>query len=155
MVAQGAGLGLVALHRTHPSLIGVVFKGADTSLYANAFINVSLAVPADYPFRAPSLTIHSTLFHPQILSDRMCDDMLSGSWSPRCTLLSLIAHLRQALDAPDLSCAIHSRAADLFRSNRAGYDAEVRGSLPALVTMALQTHDQDGWEMLAGPGTSS
>jgi ubiquitin-protein ligase/Mg-chelatase subunit ChlD len=133
----GKAQGIVSIDSTNTMALKMVIKGLPDGVYANSFLLVEVTVPAEYPFRAPKVTVKSTIYHPQVNTGDVCDPTRS-SWSPSQSITTAVAAVRTLLDKPDLDSAINTAAANMYRDNRTQYDTNVAALLPALTEAAAR-----------------
>lgn len=70
------------------------------------------------------------MFHPNIYATgSICLDILQNRWSPTYDVAALLTSIQSLLPDPNPSSAANSQAAGLFNSNRASYEAKVRGTV--------------------------
>lgn len=117
-----------ALLREDGSLV-VALKGPSDSLYENGTFVVQITLPADYPYKSPSVGFVTTVYHPNVdeQSGSICLDVLSTNWSPMFSLQNIIeSFLPQLLQDPNPSDPLNGEAAALLIQNPTLYEQKVR-----------------------------
>lgn len=91
--------------------------GGQTTQEEPAYFAFQLDFPATYPFKAPTITVLSKTYHPNIKrsSGEICDHMLTGDgWAPTLNVKKICARLRKFLCDPDPSHPLESDTAQLL-----------------------------------------
>jgi ubiquitin-protein ligase len=96
-------------------------------VYEGLKFKLTLAFPADYPYKAPTVVFATPCFHPNVDTEgRICLDILKEKWSAvhnvRTILLSIQSLLGGAFATPR-ACgaavlAAHGLCADVMRNTR-------------------------------------
>ena len=99
--------------------------------YADKSWRVSITLPAEYPFKSPSVGFIDTLFHPNVepQSGSVCLNALNTEWTPVYRLTDIITTLLpQLLRYPNPADPMNQIAAELWESDQAAYAARVAQS---------------------------
>ena len=123
----------------HAYKIQAKLKGPEGSAFEGGVYDLEITIDCTkYPFKAPSVTFKSSIYHPNISGERICVDFLGGEWSPALTLSSVMKSLELLLLDPNPDSPLNSEAANDFRSNQAAYFTKnkllisiVKGETPA------------------------
>ena len=89
-----------------------------------------LALPAEYPFKPPSLNFKTKIYHPNITNDdkgAMCLAMLrSEEWKPSTKILGVLQTARNLLLEPNPDDAVEGGIADQYKTDRKQFDKVVK-----------------------------
>ncbi|KIV79359.1 hypothetical protein, variant 2 [Exophiala sideris] len=111
----------------------VSMEGPAGSPYAGGTFSLSLTLPPNYPFKPPTVTFTTKIYHPNISNDSppnsgtMCLGMLKDSeWKPSTKMSAVLEFTRQLLEEPNPDDAVEAKIAEQYRNDRAGYEKEAR-----------------------------
>lgn len=105
---------------------GVIYGPAD-SPYANGFFRLKISFPLDYPFKPPHVQFITKIYHPNInASGLICLDILKQQWSPALTISKVLLSITSLLNDPNPDDPFVPDIANLYKTNRAAYEAEAR-----------------------------
>jgi ubiquitin-conjugating enzyme E2 D/E len=89
-----------------------------------------VSLPTDYPFKAPTITFATRIYHPNVTNDNLgniCLPLLKPeNWKPSTRLLSVLEALRQLLVEPLPDDPLEARIADEYRSERKEFEKTAR-----------------------------
>lgn len=105
--------------------IRISILGPPLSPYAGGIFHITIHYPPAYPFRCPTIHVHTTMYHPYISRKQWCY-MGNDWWSPAITLHIMLCHLYALLDLDTLKISmeedtdtmLNPEAAQLFLNNR-------------------------------------
>jgi ubiquitin-protein ligase len=64
-----------------------------------------------YPWESPSIKVMSLFFHPNIIGDTICLDILKSEWKPTMNLVSIVQSIVSFIDIPNekdpLNCIVN------------------------------------------------
>ena len=105
---------------------GVIFGPAD-SPFAGGVFNLDILFPTDYPFKSPSITFTTKIYHPNINSSgAICLDILKSQWSPVMTISKVLLSICSLLCDPNPNDPLVPEIAQIYKTNRALYDQTAR-----------------------------
>ncbi|KEF60726.1 signal peptidase I [Exophiala aquamarina CBS 119918] len=111
----------------------VHMDGPADSPYAGGHFTLNISLPPNYPFKPPTVTFTTKIYHPNISNDSppnsgtMCLGMLKDSeWKPSTKMSAVLEFTRQLLKEPNPDDAVESKIADQYRDDRASYEREAR-----------------------------
>ena len=114
---------------SNPSDFYVKFHGPHDSLYTGGIYKIHVTLPAQYPYKSPSIGFSTRIYHPNIdeHSGSVCLDVINQSWSPMFDLLHIITiFLPQLLLYPNPSDPLNPQAAALLHTNKSAYEQKVK-----------------------------
>jgi ubiquitin-protein ligase len=92
-----------------------------------------LTLPADYPFKPPSVNFVTKIYHPNISNDSppnngaMCLGMLKpDQWKPSTKITAVLEFTRQLLKEPNPDDAVETTIAEQYKVDREGWEREAR-----------------------------
>lgn len=105
----------------------VDIAGPKDSPWAGGLFTLSVTCGSDYPMKPPKAKFVSKMWHPNVGSNGdICLDVLQNMWSPALTLEQLFLSIASLLTDPNPDSPMNSEAANLYKKNRAQYDARIR-----------------------------
>ncbi|KAE8350642.1 ubiquitin-conjugating enzyme/RWD-like protein [Aspergillus coremiiformis] len=104
----------------------VYMDGPEGSPYHMGRFLVKLSLPTEYPFKPPSVSFGTKIYHPNVTNDEkgsMCLGMLrADEWKPSSKIAAVLEFARQLLVEPMPDDAVEGRIAELYKNDRARYD---------------------------------
>jgi ubiquitin-conjugating enzyme E2 D/E len=105
---------------------GVIFGPAD-SPYAGGVFKLKIIFPVDYPFKCPTITFLTKIYHPNINSAGIiCLDILKNQWSPALTISKVLLSICSLLCDPNPNDPLVPEIAHLYKSDPAEYNRTAR-----------------------------
>ncbi|KAJ5760520.1 hypothetical protein N7520_007676 [Penicillium odoratum] len=91
---------------------------------------VKLSLPTGYPFKPPTVSFATRIYHPNITNDEkgsMCLGMLrADEWKPSSKISAVLQFARQLLSEPMPDDAIEGRIADQYKNDKKRYEEIAR-----------------------------
>lgn len=116
-----------SLHTWHVTLAP---SAADAPFYHPGRFALLLALPADYPFRPPTLRFATRIYHPNVTDDAqgsVCLALLKpDQWKPSTRLRAVLDAVAALLAAPLPDDPLEERIADEYRNDRAAFERNAR-----------------------------
>jgi len=113
------------LHKWH-----VTMTGPADSVYAGGKFGLVVTLPREYPFKAPTVTFATRIYHPNVTNDNLgtiCLGMLkSEQWKPASKIVSVLEAIRNLLVEPNPDDALEQRIADEYRRDRKEYEKNAK-----------------------------
>ncbi|OVA01865.1 Ubiquitin-conjugating enzyme [Macleaya cordata] len=101
--------------------------GPEESPFAGGKFKLSINFPPDYPFEPPKVKFLTRVFHPNIKNTGLiCLDILKDKWSPALNIYKLLLSICSLLTDPNPDDALRYDIADMYKFDRAKYDATAR-----------------------------
>ena len=105
---------------------GVIFGPAD-SPYAGGVFKLKILFPTDYPFKCPTITFTTKIYHPNINSSGIiCLDILKNQWSPALTISKVLLSICSLLCDPNPADPLVPEIAHIYKTNRQEYNRQAR-----------------------------
>ena len=98
-------------------------QGPPTSPYEGGTFILDIFFPWDYPFKPPTVTFRTRIYHCNINSKgQICLDILKEQWSPALTMDKVLLSVRLLLANPNPHDPIVGAIAKLLVSNKEEHD---------------------------------
>ncbi len=105
---------------------GVIFGPSD-SPFAGGVFRLKILFPVDYPFKCPTITFTTKIYHPNINSSGViCLDILKQNWSPALTISKVLLSICSLLTDPNPADPLVPEIAHIYKTNKAEYEATAR-----------------------------
>ncbi|KAI9371846.1 ubiquitin-conjugating enzyme/RWD-like protein [Aspergillus egyptiacus] len=108
----------------------VLMDGPEGSPYHKGKFHVKLVLPTDYPFKPPTVSFVTKVYHPNVTNDEkgsMCLGMLKADeWKPSSRLSAVLQLARSLLEEPMPDDAVEGRIAEQYREDRKRYEEIAR-----------------------------
>jgi ubiquitin-protein ligase len=90
-----------------------LIEGPAGSPFEGGVFALNVSVPANYPFRAPTITFETAVHHCNVSSTgAVCMDMLHGGWSPSLSISKALEAIKILLGNPDTNNALRQWIAE-------------------------------------------
>lgn len=92
--------------------------GPSDSPYEGGLFKLKIEFPVDYPFKPPTVTFITKVFHPNInASGGICLDILKNEWSPSLTIGKVLLSISSLLTDPNPKDPLVPEIARLYETN--------------------------------------
>ena len=96
--------------------------GPGESPFEGGVFFLDINFPSDYPYKPPSVTFSTKIYHPNINSSGgICLDILKDQWSPALTISKVLISICSLLDDPNPDDPLVPSIAELYKRDRAEY----------------------------------
>lgn len=116
--------------RNGPSTLSMHTILTSMSMEQGGKFLVKLSLPTGYPFKPPTVSFGTKIYHPNITNDEkgsMCLGMLrADEWKPSSKIVAVLQFARQLLSEPMPDDAVEGRIAEQYKNDRKGYEEVAR-----------------------------
>lgn len=113
------------LHKWH-----VTIDGPEATAYAGGRFGLVVTLPPEYPFKAPTVTFATRIYHPNVTNDNagsICLALLKAeNWKPSTRLAGVLEAVRALLLEPQPDDPLEARIADEYRNERREFEKNAR-----------------------------
>jgi len=97
-------------------------KADPESPYKNGKYHLTLALPPNYPFKAPTVTFTTKIYHPGINEEgAICVGILHDDWKPTITLTTVLTVVQEKLNNPSPDDPFEPQIAALLKEDKAKF----------------------------------
>jgi ubiquitin-conjugating enzyme E2 D/E len=101
--------------------------GPEKSPYEGGLFKLEIRFPPNYPFKAPTVTFLTKVYHPNINADGgICISILKDEWSPSLTIGKVLLSISSLLTDPNPRDPLVPEIARLYEKNRAEFERVAR-----------------------------
>lgn len=101
--------------------------GPDGSAYQGGVFFLNIVFPADYPFKPPTITFTTKIYHCNInATGAICLDILKSQWSPALTIGKVLLSLSSLLTDPNPDDPLVPDIARQMKTDKTRYEATAR-----------------------------
>ncbi|CAL5867509.1 uncharacterized protein PFLUO_LOCUS1728 [Penicillium psychrofluorescens] len=108
----------------------VHMEGPEGSPFEKGRFLIKLTLPTGYPFKPPSVSFATKIYHPNVTNDdkgSMCLGMLRpDEWKPSSKISAVLEFARQLLAEPMPDDAVEGRIAEQYKNDRKRYEEIAR-----------------------------
>ncbi|KAH8912656.1 ubiquitin-conjugating enzyme [Coniochaeta sp. PMI_546] len=113
------------LHKWH-----VTLQGPPNSPYAGGTFGLIVSLPVEYPFKAPTVTFSTRIYHPNVTNDSqgsICLGVLKAeNWKPASKLLGVLEAVRGLLVEPMPDDPLEARIAEEYKNDRKEFEKNAK-----------------------------
>ncbi|KAF8626244.1 hypothetical protein AX15_004923 [Amanita polypyramis BW_CC] len=104
-----------------------IIKAAPDSPYKNGTFHFSLTLPQNYPFKPPTVTFTTKIYHPGINEEgAICVPILRDEWKPTVTLSTVLAVIQEKVNNPSPDDPFEPEIAALLKDDKAKFLATAK-----------------------------
>jgi ubiquitin-conjugating enzyme E2 D/E len=101
--------------------------GPEKSPYEGGLFKLEIRFPPNYPFKSPTVTFLTKVYHPNINADGgICISILKDEWSPSLTIGKVLLSISSLLTDPNPRDPLVPEIARLYETNRAEFERIAR-----------------------------
>lgn len=101
--------------------------GPDETPWEGGIFSLRITFTERYPEKPPRVRFTTEMFHPNVYSDgNICLDIIQDQWSPIHNICTLLTSIQSLLTDPNCSSPANPEAAQVYQSDRPGYNKRVR-----------------------------
>ncbi|KIW08322.1 uncharacterized protein PV09_01240 [Verruconis gallopava] len=108
----------------------IIMDGPAESFYAGGHFKIQLSFPTNFPFKPPTVSFHTKIWHPNVTNDdkgSMCLGILRPDvWKPASQIRSVLDLIRNLLIEPDIDNAVEASIADQYKNDRKGFEKQAK-----------------------------
>ncbi|PPJ52753.1 hypothetical protein CBER1_10876 [Cercospora berteroae] len=108
----------------------VHMEGPSDSVYAGGKFHIVITLPKEYPFKPPTLSFRTKIYHPNVTNDErgaMCLGMLkSEEWKPPNKIKEVLGLVRHTLGEPQPDDAVETSIAEVYKTKPDEYEKTAR-----------------------------
>ncbi|KAJ6496531.1 ubiquitin-conjugating enzyme/RWD-like protein [Mycena polygramma] len=102
-------------------------KADSASPYKNGTFHFTLSLPQNFPFKAPTVTFTTKIYHPGINEEgSICVPVLRDEWKPSVTLSSVLAIIQEKVNNPRPDDPFEPEIAALLKNDKAKFLATAK-----------------------------
>lgn len=99
----------------------VILTAPSSSPYSGGIFTLRLELPPEYPFKPPTLSFTTKIYHPNVSNDdkgSMCLGILRPeSWKPSCKISQVLEMAAGLLKEPNVDDAVETGIAEEYKNN--------------------------------------
>ena len=106
----------------------VQLQGPEGTAYATGNFTLIIEIPTDYPFKPPTCTFETTVYHPNVKTDtgEICMQSIIDSWSPQLKIEAVLETIRNLLAEPNLENPLEPSIGDQYKNKKSKFDDTVK-----------------------------
>ncbi|EKM83017.1 hypothetical protein AGABI1DRAFT_111546 [Agaricus bisporus var. burnettii JB137-S8] len=102
-------------------------KGASDSPYKGGTFRFNLSLPPNFPFKAPTVTFTTKIYHPGINEEgAICIPVLRDEWKPTITLASVLQTIKEKVNNPSADDPFEPEIASVLKNDKAKFNSNAK-----------------------------
>ncbi|KAK4663273.1 hypothetical protein QC763_607130 [Podospora pseudopauciseta] len=112
------------------SLWHITLTAPPESIYSGGKFGLIVQFPPEYPFKPPTITFATRIYHPNITNETngsICLSLLkTDNWKPSTKIVTVLEAIRQLLAEPQPDDPLETRIAEQYKNERKEFEKEAR-----------------------------
>lgn len=105
----------------------ISMDGPSDSIYQDKKLKLTLTFNECYPFKPPTATFISKIYHPNVGEDgSICIDSLKKEWTPVSTVSTILLVISSLLTDPNPEDPLNAEAGKLYKKNIKEYEMKAK-----------------------------
>lgn len=105
------------LNEENPDIWQAIIYGPPDSPYEDEMFELSIELPANYPFAPPKVKFVTDICHCNIKDGNICLDILKNEWSPALTISKVLLSILSLLDQQNPDDPLDPDAARIYKKS--------------------------------------
>ncbi|KXN82569.1 Ubiquitin-conjugating enzyme E2 D4 [Leucoagaricus sp. SymC.cos] len=102
-------------------------KGASDSPYKGGTFHFNLSLPPNFPFKAPTVTFTTKIYHPGINEEgAICVPILRDEWKPTVTLSSVLQTIKEKVNNPSADDPFEPDIAAVLKNDKSKFNSTAK-----------------------------
>jgi len=104
----------------------VSVAGPPSTPYAGGKFLLKIKFPAQYPFKPPTITFDTKIFHPSVKNGEICNAVISEGWGPTLNVKHCMTTIYTMLQTPDSDHPLDEECAQMLREKPKDFEKQAR-----------------------------
>ncbi len=102
----------------------ITITGPQSTPYSNGKFNLSFTFPTNYPFKPPTITFQTKIYHPNISSStgEICTSLINDEWEPTLNVKYCIDSIMDVLKSPNVDSPLDEDIGKIYREKRGEFE---------------------------------
>lgn len=97
----------------------ILLRGPEDTPYSGGMFKLRIQILSEYPFKAPTVTFLTKIYHPNINENgAICLDILSSQWTPVLSLTKMIMSISALLCTPNPNDPLRGDIGRLYKEDK-------------------------------------
>ncbi|KAJ6244016.1 ubiquitin-conjugating enzyme e2 5b-like [Anaeramoeba flamelloides] len=101
--------------------------GPNQTPYEGGKFKLNIKFPTDYPFKAPTVTFTTKLYHPNVTEEgNICLAILDNEWAPSVRIIQVLEEIVEVFKHPNVDHPAQPQIAVQYKDNRSAFNKEAK-----------------------------